>query len=218
MCEATLNQTVAKVTAQMPLNPTTSTVEGRPIASSMPPTITNMYKESNSDTKPLAPSLTARYTCAGGMVAIFAVWGQCTFGVVEDAANVPVGDMIHSWTVPGGLCLFYLVSLPILKVLCQRYLWNTVDTRALLTEAMVVYNAGQVLLNGWMCYRIIDALINNNHPFIRGTGDLVTTGTTYAVWVHYCDKYLEFMDTYFMVLRGKMDQVRKCQTQMYCVA
>jgi len=31
---------------------------------------------------------------------------------------------------------------------------------------------------------------------------------SYAVWVHYCDKYLEFFDTYFMVLRGKMDQVR----------
>jgi hypothetical protein len=28
------------------------------------------------------------------------------------------------------------------------------------------------------------------------------------VWVHYCDKYLEFLDTFFMVLRGKMDQVR----------
>lgn len=143
------------------------------------------------------------------MVAIFAAWGQWTFGVVQDAANVPVGDKIHSWTVPAGLCLFYLVSLPVLKALCQRYLWNTVDVRALLTEAMVVYNAGQVLLNGWMVYRIIDSLIYNDHPFIRGTGDLVTTGTTYAVWVHYCDKYLEFMDTYFMVLRGKMDQVRQ---------
>jgi len=44
------------------------------------------------------------------------------------------------------------------------------------------------------------------HPFI---GDVLTMdkGTTYAIWVHYCNKYLEFLDTYFMVLRGKNEQV-----------
>ena len=39
-------------------------------------------------------------------------------------------------------------------------------------------------------------------------GVAVESGSSYAVWVHYCDKYLEFFDTYFMVLRGKLDQVR----------
>jgi len=39
------------------------------------------------------------------------------------------------------------------------------------------------------------------------TGVSISSGSSYAVWVHYCDKYLEFFDTYFMVLRGKMDQV-----------
>lgn len=170
-----------------------------------PPTKEVLVDDSKKE--PKQPSMTARYSCATVMVAIFGVWGQWTFGVVQDEANVPVGGRIHSWKVPAGLGLFYLVSLPVLKALCQRYLWNTVDVRVLLTEAMVVYNAGQVLLNGWMVYRIIGALISGGHPFIGGTGDLVTTGTTYAVWVHYCDKYLEFMDTYFMVLRGKMDQV-----------
>lgn len=71
---------------------------------------------------------------------------------------------------------------------------------------MVVYNAGQVLLNGWMVYQFINALVNKKHPFI---GDLYTshTGTTFAVWIHYMDKYLEFFDTFFMVLRGRMDQI-----------
>lgn len=145
------------------------------------------------------------------MVAIFAVWGQFTFGVVDDETKPPTGlngdGGLHSWRVPVAFCLFYLVSLPTLKAVCQRYLWPVVDVRSLLTEAMIVYNAGQVLLNGWMVYRILYSVIYQGHPFIGGTGDLISTGTTFAVWVHYTDKYLEFMDTYFMVLRGKMDQV-----------
>lgn len=153
------------------------------------------------------PSLTARYTCAGIMVAIFAVWGQLVF--VTDESLVPGGAVVplHSWKVPVGCGLFYLVSLPLLRNACERYLWKSVDVKTLLTEAMIVYNAGQVLLNLWMVYRIFDALLNRGHPFIGADPFLVHTGTTYAIWVHYCDKYLEFMDTYFMVLRGKMDQV-----------
>jgi elongation of very long chain fatty acids protein 4 len=51
-------------------------------------------------------------------------------------------------------------------------------------------------------------LVWKEHPFIAGPIHLVDTGAAYAVYVHYCDKYLEFLDTYFMILRGKMDQVR----------
>jgi len=71
---------------------------------------------------------------------------------------------------------------------------------------MVLYNVAQVVLNGWMVYRFIDCVVNRGHPFI---GDIHTvhSGASYAIWVHYCDKYLEFFDTYFMVLRGKTNQV-----------
>jgi hypothetical protein len=82
--------------------------------------------------------------------------------------------------------------------------------KLLLTESMILYNVVQVGLNGWMVYAMVDAVINRGHPFIgsRGlSGIAVNSGASYAVWVHYCDKYLEFLDTYFMILRGKMDQV-----------
>lgn len=71
---------------------------------------------------------------------------------------------------------------------------------------MVLYNIAQVALNGWMVYRFVDAVVYRGHPFV---GDINTTGTgtDFVIWVHYCDKYLEFFDTYFMVLRGRMDQV-----------
>lgn len=77
------------------------------------------------------------------------------------------------------------------------------------------YNVVQVLLNGWMVYRFINAVLSQGHPFI---GDISTvhTGAPFAVFVHYMDKYLEFFDTYFMVLRGKMDQVSFLHVYHHC--
>ena len=148
------------------------------------------------------PSLLARYTCASILVGIFAVWGKYTF--VEES-ELQVGPELHSYKVPLGFTAFYLVSLPLLRALVDRF--TTVDMKVLLKESMILYNAGQVVLNAWMVYRMVDAVMFRGHPFV-GAFSAGQTGATYAVWVHYCDKYLEFLDTYFMVLRGKMDQVR----------
>ena len=151
------------------------------------------------------PSLMARYTCTTVLVAIFAIWGKLTF---VDEAAVPGGTAeLHSWKIPAAMTTFYLVSLPLLRMFSSHFLSKKVDVKLMLRESMILYNAAQVLLNGWMVYRFIDALLFRGHPFIGGSNNLVETGATYAVWVHYCDKYLEFLDTYFMVLRGKMDQV-----------
>jgi elongation of very long chain fatty acids protein 4 len=94
-----------------------------------------------------------------------------------------------------------------LRVFSSKYLSGVLDVKLLLKETMVVYNGGQVLLNGWMVYRMINAVLFRGHPFI-GDISTVNTGATFAVWIHYADKYLEFFDTFFMVLRGRMDQVR----------
>jgi elongation of very long chain fatty acids protein 4 len=139
-------------------------------------------------------------------MGIFALWGKFTF--LEDETLVPgAGAELHSVNVPLAFTTCYLVSLPLLRLFSNHFLLPTVDVKLLLREAMILYNAGQVLLNGWMVYRFADALLFRGHPVIGGSVDLVNTGATYAIWVHYCDKYLEFLDTYFMVLRGKMDQV-----------
>jgi len=164
------------------------------------------------------PSLMARYTCTTILVAIIAIWGKLTF---VDEAAVPGGTAeLHSWKIPAAMTTFYLVSLPLLRMFSSHFLSKKVDVKLLLRESMILYNAAQVLLNGWMVYRFIDALIFRGHPFIGGSKDLVETGATFAVWVHYCDKYLEFLDTYFMVLRGKMDQVclrhRRRDLSMQC--
>lgn len=152
----------------------------------------------------LEASIVARYTAASIVVAIFAIWGKYTF--VTD--GVPGGTIpLHSWTVPVAMNILYLISLPLLRMFTNKVLNPIVEVKSLLREAMLIYNVGQVLLNGWMVYMFLYAVCFNGHPFMGGATDLVETGATYAVWVHYCDKYLEYLDTYFMVLRGRMDQV-----------
>lgn len=158
------------------------------------------------------PSLLSRYTCATIMTAIFGIWGNIAFyghsenGTYDESKAPGVGSEIHSWKVPLCLTTSYLLALPMLRMLSKKYLSESIDVKLLLKETMIIYNGGQVLLNLWMVYRFIDAVIFRGHQFI---GDLHTvhTGATFAVWIHYMDKYLEFFDTFFMVLRGRMDQV-----------
>ena len=160
----------------------------------------------SSEVKPKLrePSLLARYTCAGICCAVFSVW--CKFTFVPEDQTPGVDVPMHSFHSPLSLTVGYLVSLPILTYFVRTFL-SDIDVKVLLKESMILYNVSQVALNGWMVWRFVDAVVNKNHPFI---GDIYTTstGTSYAIWVHYCDKYLEFFDTYFMVLRGRMDQVR----------
>jgi elongation of very long chain fatty acids protein 4 len=107
---------------------------------------------------------------------------------------------MHDWRIPAFLTLLYLLSLPSLKWLGQ-YIPNS---KSMLQECMVLYNAGQVVLNGWTVWVILDAIVNRGHPIV---GDVTSTTCTFAIWVHYCDKYLEFFDTWFMLLRGNLNQV-----------
>jgi hypothetical protein len=161
------------------------------------------------------PSLAARYACAGLMLAVFWVWGKYSF--VEEASAPCIGTPLHSYMVPLVLTSSYILSLPLLRIFSSQYLSKTVDVKLLLKETMIVYNAGQVALNAWMVYRYIDAVLFRQHPFV---GDIYTvnTGATFAVWIHYCDKYLEFFDTFFMVLRGRMDQVRSYSSSFFSVS
>ena len=154
------------------------------------------------------PSFLARYTCVAILLGIFSIWGRFVFIDEDDVPNG--GDKpLHNGLIPFVLTALYLVSLPLLHMVTNHYnLQKKVDVKLMLRESMILYNALQVLLNGWMVYRILDALLWRSHPFIAGPIHQVNTGAAYAVWVHYCDKYLEYLDTYFMIIRGKMDQVR----------
>jgi elongation of very long chain fatty acids protein 4 len=157
------------------------------------------------DTSPPPPSISARLTCVSILVAVFSIWGKLTF---VDKAEIPsFKNEIHSYLVPLVMTTLYLVSLPTLKFFTDTYLADVVDVKLLLRESMVLYNAAQVIINGWIVYEIVTSIWSGEHPVV-GADSNVHTAASYAIWVHYTDKYLEFFDTYFMVLRGKMDQVR----------
>jgi elongation of very long chain fatty acids protein 4 len=162
--------------------------------------------------EPREPSLFARYTCAGISCAIFAVWWKYTF--VPEIETPGVDVPMHSWHTTAILTIGYLISLPLLKCFTDKFLAG-VDVKILLKESMLLYNVAQVALNGWMVWRFVDAVVNKGHPFI-GNISFTSAGTAYAVWVHYCDKYLEFFDTYFMILRGRMDQVSFLHVYHHC--
>lgn len=178
--------------------------EASQMASSGPNTPKMEEKEAPVNMVLQPPSILARYTCASILMAFFGIFVKYTF--VPEAESPGVAVPVHSYKVPLALTLGYLVSLPLLKMFADKFLRESVDTKLLLRESMVLYNAGQVALNGWMVYRFLDAVLFRNHPVV-GDFYTVTSGATYTVWVHYCDKYLEFFDTYFMILRGRMDQV-----------
>jgi elongation of very long chain fatty acids protein 4 len=154
-----------------------------------------------------SPSLMARYSCASLLIGIVSIW--CKFAFIDES-KVPDEEniMMHNGSLfPIAMTAFYVCSLPLLRMFTERFLSRNVDVKCLLLESMILYNFVQVLLNGWMVYRIIDGLLFRGHSFISGPIYVVNTGAPYAVYVHYCNKYLEYLDTYFMILRGKMDQV-----------
>lgn len=147
-------------------------------------------------------SFVSRYTALSIFLVVIAIWCKYTF-VPEEYATPMLHEPLHSYKVPLTLTVVYLTSVPVLKYIIKA---SQVDLKPMLKESMVVYNVAQVVLNTWMVYRFISAVAWKGHPFI---GDVVAMdkGTTYAIWVHYCNKYLEYLDTYFMILRGKNEQV-----------
>lgn len=155
-----------------------------------------------------SPSYLARYTTASIFAGIISAWVYFAYPAINDTPGLT--SAMHGYSVPLALTLFYLISLPSLKWITETFLAPKYDMKLLLTESMILYNVAQVFLNGWMVYAILNAIWSHGHPFIGSrsvTGVAIHSGASYAVWVHYCDKYLEFLDTYFMILRGKMDQV-----------
>lgn len=76
---------------------------------------------------------------------------------------------------------------------------------------MFTYNAYQCILNAWSVYTMIYEV--NSNPWFKGMwGNTPQPGAlgfriSFLVWVHYNNKYVELLDTLFMVLRKKNNQI-----------
>ena len=91
---------------------------------------------SADSSSPVAPSILARYTCASVLVGFFAVWGKYTF--VPEAEQPGIQVPMHSYKVPLGLTVGYLISLPLLRHVVENFVSKKTDMKLLLTESMIL--------------------------------------------------------------------------------
>eukprot|EP00056_Hartaetosiga_gracilis_P005470 m.84940 g.84940 ORF g.84940 m.84940 type:complete len:322 (-) comp12176_c1_seq1:1522-2487(-) len=76
-----------------------------------------------------------------------------------------------------------------------------------LAICMLAYNAFQVVLCGYMCYSAIAEALNKNYVFVCNDFKLSEDGMAKVVHIFYLSKILDFMDTFFMIIRRKWRQV-----------
>jgi len=81
-----------------------------------------------------------------------------------------------------------------------------------ITSYVFVYNVYQCLLNLWTVIEMIREVTGNGH-FKEGIwGNIPQTGLggfriSWLVWVHYNNKFIELLDTLWMILKKKNDQI-----------
>jgi elongation of very long chain fatty acids protein 4 len=72
---------------------------------------------------------------------------------------------------------------------------------------MFTYNLYQTILNGWCVYSFIVELVRNGYPVWGNTLESTNFKMSFLIWIHYNNKYVELLDTLFMVVRKKNDQL-----------
>merc|ERR1712232_16251 len=80
------------------------------------------------------------------------------------------------------------------------------DGYAIFTS-MVVYNATQVALCGWMVYAALVEYRRRGFSLVCNSYDAGEDGMAFINHVFYLSKYLDFADTLFMILKGNWRQV-----------
>lgn len=85
----------------------------------------------------------------------------------------------------------YLASLPILKGLNTKYSLKT---------PMMVYNSIQIIFNAYIVYGLLDF---PKFPNIFGLNTPYSPHIQHFIYLHYLSKYLDYFDTFFIILRGK---------------
>ena len=73
------------------------------------------------------------------------------------------------------------------------------------------YNLYQCLLNAWNVAAFVNEVYSNPH-YTSMWGNVAQPGVlgyriSFLVWVHYINKYVELLDTLFMILRKKNNQI-----------
>eukprot|EP00457_Paulinella_chromatophora_P011068 gb/GEZN01011193.1/.p1 GENE.gb/GEZN01011193.1/~~gb/GEZN01011193.1/.p1 ORF type:complete len:330 (-),score=27.45 gb/GEZN01011193.1/:170-1159(-) len=102
-----------------------------------------------------------------------------------------------------------MTSLYVVMVLGAQWLMAGREP-AQVKEWMVVYNAYQIILNLWMVVEFIKQVNVLDYGLALNEFDATSERQfqmSFLIWVHYANKYVELLDTVFMVVRKKFKQV-----------
>lgn len=139
-------------------------------------------------------------SCVGGYLYFLQF---LTKGLEEEAENDPFKNIWISG--PIVFSIIYLLGINI----GVNYMKNREPFK--IAPYIFVYNLYQCILNAWTVYMMVLEVYSNpwftsmwgNTPQIGSSGFRIS----YLVWVHYNNKYIELLDTLWMILRKKNNQI-----------
>lgn len=124
-----------------------------------------------------------------------------------EAAVLPYSDPFKKiwWSAPAGFSVAYLIMITVgPKLMANREPFQ-------IKPYIFAYNLYQCILNAWTVYAMYHEVLTN--PWFKGlwgnTPQNDSNGYRIAilVWVHYNNKFIELLDTVWMILRKKNEQV-----------
>jgi len=87
----------------------------------------------------------------------------------------------------------------------KKYMQNR-EPDMRLRKYMLTYNLYQIVLNSYCVYAFLQEVFLHPHPFSMHV-DQSSYKLTFLIWVHYNNKFIELLDTVFMVFNKKNEQV-----------
>lgn len=110
-------------------------------------------------------------------------------------------NLIQTTTSKEFICcttMTYLITIKMLSNIMKNK--NPYSLKTL----MFMYNISQILLNIYIVYGLMPLSSNINNIF--GLNTIYNNRFKFFVYLHYLSKYLDFLDTFFIILRGKSMQ------------
>jgi elongation of very long chain fatty acids protein 4 len=125
----------------------------------------------------------------------------------EEADTVPYSDPFKNvwWSGPIIFSVLYLCTVHF----GQKWMKNREEFH--IKPFIFTYNLYQCVLNIWCVYAMVHEVYSNPH-FTGMWGNLPQHSKggfriSYLVWIHYNNKYVELLDTLWMILRKKNNQI-----------
>lgn len=108
-------------------------------------------------------------------------------------------DSYVTWPFMGGSAIAYLLSLAVLKQLMQG------KEKYKLEAFSKVYNLSQIILCGYMTWGFFTYGFSLENPF--GLNSPFTKEIEWFMFVHYVSKFLDFVDSWIMILKQNFRQL-----------